>query len=152
MIIEPFTMRYYADVRTLWEESEGVRLSEADSSAGIEAFIARNPGMSFVALESDRIVGALLCGHDGRRGYLHHLAVEKTQRNRGVGRALVDAAVAGLRRAGIAKCHIFVVNDNVEGIGFWARIGWERRRDIQLMSFIIGADSEPERATAGHLQ
>jgi putative acetyltransferase len=124
----------YPAVRCLWEESEGVGLSATDSHASIERFLARNPGFSCVAVEEGDIVGVLLCGHDGRRGYIHHLAVHPQQRRRGIGRRLVDRALGELTRAGIDKCHIFVFKDNGAAIAFWQRIGWTDRVELEVLS------------------
>jgi len=118
----------------LWAESEGIELGASDSPAGLESFLARNPGLSWVAFEGGRLVGAALCGHDGRRGYIHHLAVTPSQRRSGVGRALVQQCLSGLRRAGIEKCHIFVFRANRFGELFWSPTGWQRRDDVDMFS------------------
>ncbi len=80
------------------------------------------------------MIGAVLCGHDGRRGYLHHLAVHSTWRGRGVGRALTAACLAGLQAAGIDKCHLFVFNENHSGREYWEHEGWKERLDLLIMS------------------
>ena len=97
-------------------------------------FLARNPGLSFVAEEEGRIVGAVLCGNDGRRGFLHHLAVEKDRRRSGIGRDLVERCLSALAAAGFRKCHLFVLADNIEGQRFWRKIGWEERTTLKVMS------------------
>ena len=91
----------YAEVNALWRATEGLGLSESDEREPIAANLDRNPGMSFVAVNGDCIVGAVLGGHDGRRGYLHHLAVTPGWRRRGIGRALVETSLAQLKAAGI---------------------------------------------------
>ena len=120
-------------VVALWRRTEGVGLSESDTRRAIAAFLRRNPRFSFVAEKDGRIVGAVLCGHDGRRGYLHHLAVAKRHRQHGIGRRLVDACLAKLRRAGIQKCNIFIFAANTAGMKFWTHIGWELRTELHLM-------------------
>jgi putative acetyltransferase len=132
--IHPFTMDAYERVFALWQQCGGIGLSEADSPANIQAYLARNPGMSFIAVSDGAVVGAALCGHDGRRGYLHHLAVHPQARRRSVGRRLADQCLHALQRAGIEKCHIFVFNHNEEGIAFWKSVGWTPRSDIGLIS------------------
>jgi len=125
----------YDAVHALWRECKGVGLHDgSDSREGIQSYLERNPGMSFGAIDGDAIVGAVLCGHDGRRGYIHHVAVHPARRRQGLGRALVDKCLATLRARGIPKCHILVFNDNREGIGFWESIGWTLRSDISVMS------------------
>ena len=83
----------------------------------------------------DQIIGAVLCGHDGRRGYLHHLAVARRLRGRGIGRQLVDACLAKLREAGISRCNIFIFANNAAGLKFWARAGWKLRMELRVMQF-----------------
>jgi len=115
----------YQRVRALWERSEGVGLGESDSQDGVAAFLRRNPGLSAVA-ESSRgeLVGAVLCGHDGRRGYLHHLAVAAAHRRRGIGRGLIEHCFSGLASADIPKCNIFVFRESPAAVAFWTHNGW----------------------------
>ncbi len=131
---DEFKIRDYQDVISLWKSSNGIGLSSADSKDSMEAYLKRNPGMSFVAKYQKEIVGAVLCGHDGRRGYLHHLAVHPTHRNQGIGRTLVQRCVTALQRIGIQKCHLFIFNNNIEGIRFWEKIGWSVRQDLGVVS------------------
>ena len=93
-------------------------VSQADSRQAIEAYLNRNPGMSLIASVADTVIGAILCGHDGRRGYIHHLAIHPAYRRHGVARTLVERSLESLHRAGIDKCHIFVFNDNHAGLAF----------------------------------
>ncbi len=135
--IRSLTMADYEVVLRLWRESEGVGLGESDERGPIKSFLARNPGLSRVALDGTGIVGAVLCGHDGRRGYLHHLAVAKSHRKQGIGKALVAACLADLARLAIPKCNIFLFADNQEGGAFWERNGWTRRPDLQVMQIAL---------------
>jgi len=132
--IVPFTMEAYGEVIALWKQCEGIGLSEADAPECIKAYLERNPVMSFVAIDGGTVVGAVLCGHDGRRGYLHHLAVHPKARRCSLGRRLVDRCFESLRMAGIRKCHIFVINENRDGMAFWTSVGWTPRGDISIVS------------------
>jgi N-acetylglutamate synthase len=134
LVYAEFTMNDYAEAIALWQSSEGIGLSAADSPVRIAAYLARNPGMSFVAREGDSLVGAVLCGHDGRRGYLHHLAVDSAWRGKGIGQTLVRRCLSALHAQAIDKCHIFVIAANQSGQAFWEKIGWKQRPDIVLMS------------------
>jgi len=134
IMIERMTIDHYDEVIALWKKSENIGLSGADERARIEAYLARNPGMSFVAKENGVIVGAALCGHDGRRGYLHHLAVAESQQKKGTGRKLTERCLESLGNAGIKKCHLFLFYKNEEGKAFWEKIGWTPRTDIQVVS------------------
>jgi N-acetylglutamate synthase len=129
----PFSIEDYDAVVRLWLRTEGVGLNESDSRSAIAAYLRRNPRLSFIAEKDGRIIGAVLCGHDGRRGYLHHLAVAKRHRRRGIGRQLVSACLARLRALGILKCNIFVFANNAEGMKFWKRTGWNVRSDLRMM-------------------
>ena len=124
----------YEPVYSLWGDIEGIGLSDADSKEGIKRFLARNPGLSFIAMDGEQIVGAALCGHDGRRGYIHHLVVTKSHRKQGIGKSLVGRCMYALMRIGIAKCHLFVYGDNQEAIRFWNKVGWTERVELMMMS------------------
>ncbi len=132
--LREMTIDDYEAVYALWKSTEGIGLSNADSKEGIKTFLERNPGLSYVALDGDQLVGAVLCGHDGRRGYIHHLAVAKTHRKRGIGRSLVNRCVFALMQMGIAKCHLFIFEDNQNAIEFWKKIGWSQRVELMMMS------------------
>jgi N-acetylglutamate synthase len=132
--IHTFTIDDYDEVLALWQATPGVGLSDADSRANIAAYLARNPGLSFVARAEGRLVGAVLCGTDGRRGYLHHLAVHPDFRRLGIGQELAERCLAGLKAQGIHKCHLFVFAGNDSGRAFWERTGWKQRDDLVIMS------------------
>ena len=121
----PLELGDYDAVVALWRSAEGVELAEGDARADIAAYLERNPGLSRVACAEGRIVGALLCGHDGRRGVLYHLAVAAERRGRGVGRRLVDECLAGLRRSGLRRAIILVASDNPSGRAFWRSRGFD---------------------------
>ena len=124
----------YDDVLSLWQSSEGIGLSDADSRDNLSRFLERNVGLSMVAMEGSRLVGALLCGHDGRRGYIHHLAVGAKFRRRGIGQALVVSSLEELSKAGIQKCHLFVFSENQDARAFWRQINWTERSELIMMS------------------
>jgi len=130
----PFTIDDHAEAYALWQATPGVGLSPVDERAPIGAYLERNPGCSFVARAGGRLVGAVLCGSDGRRGYLHHLAVAPDFRRQGVGEALVKHCLAGLQAQGIEKCHLFVFAGNTPGRAFWGHVGWRLRGDLVIMS------------------
>ena len=96
---------------------------------------------SFLAEETGALVGAVLCGHDGRRGYIHHLVVKESHRRQGIGKALVGRCLEALHQANIDKCHLFVFVDNQLAIDFWKQTGWTQRIDLTVMSHYTG-DSE----------
>lgn len=124
----------HPDVIRLWKSVPGIGLSDADSKAGIAMFLTHNPGLSYVACNGGELVAAVLCGNDGRRGYIHHLAVHPEHRKRGLGKRLVERCLTVLRNCGIQKCHLFVYRENLEGMAFWEHTGWIERIDLTIMS------------------
>jgi ribosomal protein S18 acetylase RimI-like enzyme len=132
--IEPFAERHIAAALALWSACDGIGLGASDSPPEIAAFLARNPGISAICSADDAgLAGAVLCGHDGRRGYLHHLAVRADRRGEGIARALVSHCLAELARAGIPRASIHVFADNAEGIAFWSHLGWRARADLTVL-------------------
>ncbi|HWR44139.1 GNAT family N-acetyltransferase [Sporomusa sp.] len=124
----------YEAAIALWQKTPGMGLSDADSQENIVGFLIRNKGMSFVAEFGNELIGTILCGHDGRRGFIYHLAVHNDQRKRGIGRTLVERCLTKLKEAGITKCHLFVMADNGQGMDFWDHIGFHKREDIHIYS------------------
>jgi len=131
--LQPMTHDDVEAVLALWSETEGVGLHESDSPDRVRAYLDRNPGMSLVARDAERIVAAVMCGHDGRRGCLYHLAVAPGYRTQGLGRSLVDRCLASLAAAGILRCNIFLYADNDLGEQFWRQCGWKRRVDLAVL-------------------
>lgn len=131
--IRSFAPADFAAARALWERTPGVGLSEADDPDGIARFLRRNPGLSFVAIDDSELVGTILCGHDGRRGLIHHLVVAPSHRRRGLGRALLRQGLSALRLEGITKAHLMVFRANESGLAFWRAVGIERT-ELSLFS------------------
>jgi ribosomal protein S18 acetylase RimI-like enzyme len=123
----------YDAVLALWQQCEGVGLTPSDSRGAVHAFLGRNPGLCVVARQGEQIVGAVLCGHDGRRGYLYHLAVAPECRKAGIGAAIVEVCLTNLASAGIQRATIFVYGHNDTGQQFWRRIGWKHRTDLIVL-------------------
>ena len=142
MHIREMTAADYDSVRALISTTPGLTLRSADSPEAAKRYLARNPGLSFVATVEERIVGCVMCGHDGRRGYLQHLAVAPDFRRRGIGSVLVDCCVHALSRLGIEKTHIDVLAENRDAQEFWIKRGWKRRDDIVRFSFIASFDPD----------
>ena len=124
----------YGAVVSLWRGIPGIGLDDdSDSRPGITRYLKRNPGLSFVALAQGAIVGAVLSGHDGRRGYLHHLAVAATHRKLGIGKALTLRCLRALEKQGVPKCNIFLFRSNAKGRSFWKHNGWNLRPDLSVL-------------------
>lgn len=135
MQILSMTLEHYDAVLDLLRRTPGVAIREADSREATERYLRRNPGLSFVALDNGRVVGCALCGHDGRRGYLQHVAVDPAYRRQGLARRLVDRCLDGLQALGIMKTHLDVFRDNEEANAYWTRQGWQRRDDLHRYSY-----------------
>lgn len=128
----------YDNVMSVWQEAEGMCLREADSKEGIGSYLLRNPGLSFVAESDDIIVGTIMSGHDGKRGYIQHLAVTHKHRRIGVASVLLKMCLAKLKDEGIIKSHIHVLRNNNLATDYWDNRGWKKRNDIEVFSFING--------------
>lgn len=132
--IRPMSEDDYDAALRLWQACEGVTLRTADGPEAIARFLRRNPGLSFVAIADVGLVGTILAGHDGRRGYIHHTAVAPGHRGGGCARAMVEAALAALAGQGLSKAHVHVLQSNIHGQGFWQALGWEPRAELLVMS------------------
>ena len=120
----------YENVYQLWAKTPGIGLRKVDDSKeGILGFLQRNPNTNFVA-EEDGIVGVILCGHDGRRAHIYHMAVDANMKRSGIGRALVEAVIAALMEQGITRVKLDSFKDNPEGNAFWESMGFFCRSDL----------------------
>lgn len=129
--IRPMTLADYAEVRALWLACAGMGLNDVDDSeAGISRFLARNPDTCFAAHQYGRIVGAILTGSDGRRGYIYHTAVHPDFQGRGIGTQLVGHALAALGEIGITKAALVAFKRNQSGNAFWEKQGFTVRDDL----------------------
>ena len=135
--ISKFEIDSYEQVLDLWKQCEGIGLGDSDSKENIQLYLNRNPGMSFIAELNDQLVGAILASHDGRRGYVHHLAVSPNYRRKGIGKLLINRCLEELKNSGILKCHILMFNNNKTALKFWESIGWSYRDDICIISKFI---------------
>lgn len=118
----------YEKLFNLWENTPNMGLRSLDDSReGISLFLKRNPETNFVAYEDNILVGAILCGHDGRRGYIYHTVVLPKYRGRKIGSELVDMAVKALRKEGITRVCLNVTETNEQGKAFWINKGWEKK-------------------------
>ena len=127
-MIRIMTINDYEEVFELWKETENMGLrSLDDSEEGISLFLLRNPNTNFVALENDKVVGVILCGNDGRRGYIYHTVVKREFRNCGIGTNLIENAILALKKEGITRVCLNVMETNEQGKQFWQNRGWEKK-------------------------
>lgn len=127
-MIRKMTISDYEKIFDLWRGTDGMGLrSLDDSQQGISAFLVRNPTTNFVAVDEGEIIGTILCGHDGRRGYIYHTVVRSDYRNRGIATKLIESAIAALQKEKITRVCLNVLETNECGKSFWQKRGWEKK-------------------------
>ena len=132
----------YDQIYELWSKIRGFGIRSIDDSReGIESFLKRNPTTSVVAEEDGKIVGAILCGHDGRRGCFYHVCVDEMYRMRGIGKAMVVFAMEALREEKINKVSLIAFTKNDIGNAFWKEIGWTKREDLNYYDFTLNEEN-----------
>lgn len=137
-MIRVMTIADYDEVYSLWNEIQGFGIRSIDDSyEGVARFLKRNPTTSVVAMEDSKIVGSILCGHDGRRGCFYHVCVDEAYRRRGIGRAMVVSAMEVLKAEGVNKVSLIAFTKNDVGNAFWNTIGWEQREDLNYYDFTL---------------
>lgn len=133
--IKDMSIDRYDEIFAMWQITSKRALSKADSREEIERYLNRNKGLSQIAVIDGKIVGTVLAGHDGRRGFIHHMAVMPEYRRKGIAKAMAEKAVEKLAKEGINKTHIFTYCDNCDGQAFWGDMGFEKRDDIFVYSY-----------------
>ena len=129
--IRPMIVEDYDDVYRLWTLTKGMGLNNLDDTkTGINIFLQRNPNTCFVATFHNEIIGTIISGHDGRRGYIYHTAVSEKFRKKGIGQKLVTSSLSALKTEGINKVALVVFSKNKLGNLFWEKIGFRKREDL----------------------
>ena len=142
MTVRTMTIEDFDQVHALWMTISGFAIRSIDDSReGVERFLRRNPTTSVVAEEDGKIVGSILCGHDGRRGCMYHVCVHKDYRMRGIGKAMVVYAMNALKAEEISKVSLIAFTKNDIGNAFWNRIGWTRRLDLNYYDFTLNEEN-----------
>lgn len=142
MKIRQMKIEDYDEVYHLWKRIRGFGIrSMDDSKEGIDRFLKRNPTTSVVAEEDGKIVGAILCGHDGRRGCLYHVCVDEAFRRHGIGKAMVVKTMEALKEEKINKVCLIAFTSNDIGNAFWNTIGWTKREDMNYYDFVLNAEN-----------
>lgn len=125
----------YQQTYKLWLSVPGMKLEKSDSEAGVKKYLLRNPKLSYVAEVDKKIIATILCGEDGRRGYMQHLSVAPNFRNKGLAKSLINRALAQFKKLNIQEVRIFIFKDNDIGNTFWQNLGWNIRDDIHVRTF-----------------
>lgn len=140
--IRKMTIEDYDGVHALWLSIRGFSIRSIDDSReGVEKFILRNPGTSIVAEEEGEIIGAILCGHDGRRATFYHVCVRENRRKQGIGKAMVVRAMNELKKEKINKVALIAFTKNDVGNAFWKSIGWKQRTDLNYYDFVLNEEN-----------
>ena len=141
-MVRVMTIEDYEQVKALWMTIKGFAIRSIDDSyEGVERFLRRNPTTSVVAIEEGKVVGAILCGHDGRRGCLYHVCVAPEYRLKGIGKAMVVFCMKALQDEGISKVSLIAFTKNDIGNAFWKQIGWTRREDLNYYDFTLNTEN-----------
>ena len=141
-MIRAMTLEDYENVHELWMKIKGFAIrSIDDSKEGVERFLNRNPGISVVAEEDGKVVGAIFCGHDGRRGCMYHVCVEPDYRLKGIGKSMVVFAMEALKKEKINKVSLIAFTQNDIGNAFWKEIGWTKREDLNYYDFTLNEEN-----------
>ena len=141
-MVRIMTIEDYEGVYVLWKKIKGFGiLSIDDSKEGVELFLKRNPTTSVVAEKDGRIVGSILCGHDGRRGCLYHVCVDEDYRRHGIGKRMVVFAMKALKEEKINKVSLIAFTENDIGNAFWNTIGWTERLDLNYYDFTLNEEN-----------
>ena len=142
MTVRTMQIEDYEGVHELWMTIKGFGIrSIDDSKEGVERFLKRNPTTSVVAEMDGKIVGSILCGHDGRRGCLYHVCVHEDYRMHGIGRAMVTECMKALQREGINKVSLIAFTQNDIGNAFWREVGWTKRDDLNYYDFVLNREN-----------
>lgn len=135
MKIEKFSMKLYDEVVQLWKKA-GISVGSSDSKEEIEKMLEGNPNLFLIGKIKEKIIAVVMGGFDGRRGYVHHLAVDPIHQKKGYGKIMMHDLISEFRRIGVHKIHLFIERQNQAVIDFYSNLGWQMRDDLIMMSFI----------------
>ena len=142
LVIRNMTIEDYDGVYELWMSIKGFAIRSIDDSReGVERFLLRNPESSVVAVKDGKIVGSILCGHDGRRGCLYHVCVHENYRMQGIGKSMVVYCMNALEKEHISKVSLIAFTRNDIGNAFWKEIGWTKREDLNYYDFVLNREN-----------
>lgn len=144
-MVRVMTIEDFEKVHNLWMNIKGFAIrSIDDSKEGIERFLRRNPTTSMVALDGEEIIGAILCGHDGRRGCFYHVCVDPDYRRQGIGTRMVKACLEALKDEGINNVTLIAFTQNEIGNSFWHHVGWAEREDLNYYDYNLNCNNKIE--------
>lgn len=139
MKIEKFSIDSYNQVHKLWRKA-GISVGSSDSKEELEKMLKRNPNLFLIGKRNDKIIAVVMGGFDGRRGYVHHLAIDSDYQKKGYGRMMMDKIHNIFLQMGVHKVHLFIEKTNIEVVSFYESMGWEKRDDLIIMSYVPNKD------------
>ncbi len=135
MKIEEFSMDSYDDIIALWKKT-GISVGSTDTKEEIEKMVRRNPDLFLIGKSDEKVISVVMGGFDGRRGYVHHLAVDPDCQKRGYGKTMIDELMSKFRKMGVHKVHLFIEKYNKGVVRFYHTLGWDIRDDLIMMSYV----------------
>ncbi|MFX1375706.1 MAG: GNAT family N-acetyltransferase [Promethearchaeota archaeon] len=139
MKIENFSLKFYSDVINLWRRA-GISVGSTDSEEEIKRMLKMNSNLFLIGRIKEKIIAVVMGGFDGRRGYVHHLAIDPIYQKKGYGKEIMDKLINQFRKMGVHKIHLFIERDNQDVINFYKKLGWQIRDDLIMMSFVPDKD------------
>lgn len=128
-------MRYYEEVYDLWKKT-GLSVTRSDSKDRLKIMLERNPNLFLIGLEENKLVAVVMGGFDGRRGFVHHLAVDPLYQRKGYGKLIMQELMRRFKQMNVEKVHLFIEKRNLGVIEFYKKLGWYLRDDLVMMSFV----------------
>lgn len=135
MMIENFSMKFYDVIIKIWKKT-GITVGSSDTKEEIERMFQLYPDLFLIGKVEEKVIGVVMGGFDGRRGYVHHLAIDPEYQRKGYGKLLIDELIERFRKKRVHKIHLFIEKQNKEVIAFYSKLGWEYRKDLIMMSYI----------------
>ena len=139
MKIEKFSMKFYDDIIRLWRKT-GISVGSSDTREELEKMFQRNPDLFLIGKAQEKVISVVMGGFDGRRGYVHHLAIDPDYQKKGYGKIMMDELIKRFHQMGVHKVHLFIEKYNQEVVDFYRNLGWEIRDDLIMMSFVPDKD------------
>jgi N-acetylglutamate synthase len=124
-IIREMTNDDHEELYSFWKSIEGLKMDESDYQDNFNSFLIRNPNLNYVVIHEKQIIGTIKCGHDGRRGYISHLAVNKKYQKYGIAKKLYNICIEELKKQSVLKCNLYILGSNKSAYTFWQHNGWK---------------------------
>ncbi len=135
MIVKKFSMKFYEEVIQIWRKA-GISIGSTDTKEELQRMIHWNPNLFLIGKIDNKVIGVVMGGFDGRRGYVHHLAIDPDFQKKGYGKILMDFLVKEFLKMKVHKLHLFIEKYNKDVVDFYGNLGWEIRDDLIMMSFV----------------